>query len=433
MSTIAHYRSDATRVTRDALRGRLARYLPDPTYRQFYSWALSARNPRGAVFDRIIGMTQLGNLTAAMFVGLEGAHDWDALVRLATPVNLYQIFEVVSDNLGIGQAAPESEGTSCLRKLLREFNTIAMADLRKPTSVPAAVLLADVRTLCDQISAFDQSLAPSAHARVVGDFCTATGRHSARRALERSVWSGLVANLEASRDVLTAIAGTRGEQLVRERTLCRYEAVEQINDGISATRPERTRLGANAILVTPTLGYFGAVFGEMGDLDREYVEAIEDGSLVDAFDSAALLVRLQNDIGTPLLLMSPDRRLALFAKLRARHADECPDVAALVRAAADDPAFNRFRKDLLNGEFNLCLHDLERRGGLDDGLCALLDDLDYYGDLYAMQHRRLEHQLTMLARRLRDRRIIELTRRFVVFHEELYRHRYDSLAGDYAI
>ncbi|WP_062989193.1 hypothetical protein [Nocardia anaemiae] len=62
-----------------------------------------------------------------------------------------------------------------------------------------------------------------------------------------------------------------------------------------------------------------------------------------------------------------------------------------------------------------------------------VDALDYYADLYRSQSETLAQRLSDLEAILSDRRIIEVTRRFVRFHQTLYSHRYDDLAGDYAI
>ncbi|WP_163569874.1 hypothetical protein [Fodinicola feengrottensis] len=103
------------------------------------------------------------------------------------------------------------------------------------------------------------------------------------------------------------------------------------------------------ILVTPTLGYFGTVFGEILGDDPGYHAALDDGSLLAAFDTGSLLVRLQNDIGTPLLLMPRTERTAFLQHLRDR-AEPLDTAISLLTKAVNEPVLNRFRKDLLNGE-----------------------------------------------------------------------------------
>lgn len=433
MTKFDDHRADAVELTRAALSERLDRYLPDPDYRAFYAWALSEQNPDQTIFHRIIALTQLGNLTAAMLTDLAGSDTWSALVRHAVPVNLYQIFEVVSDNLGLGLAKVAPGQQAERRDLLLDFNAAAAADLRDGLRIPATALLAPLKERCGRLSGFELSLTTPFHA-TIADGYRSTVTQVRAASLEHSVWSGLVANVESGRDVLTAIGGTHSEPLVRARTIDRYRAVDRTLTATWLSRDELVETSRHAILVTPTLAYFGAVFGELLDTDPAYPAALADGALAAAFDTAALLVRLQNDVGTTLLRVSRPQRAALIGTLRESYGIDGPDTAiGLLTRALAHPALNRFRKDLLNGEFNICLYEARRADDLDDGLGVLLDDLDYSADLYARQTASLRRQLAELELRLRDRRIVEVTRRFVRFHERLYAHPYDDLAGDYAI
>ncbi|WP_280271610.1 hypothetical protein [Nocardia wallacei] len=425
-------RGEAVDVTRQALLGRLGRFLPDPEYREFFTWALSAKNPDRDLFTRIIALTQLGNLTAELLAGLSDAAEWPILLRYAVPVNLYQVFEVVSDNLGIGLAVPGARPE--VRDLLLDFDTVATDDLRHPSSRPVAELLAPLRARCDRISSFEQSLTAEHQRKITDRYRADRGLADAPAALEYSVWCGLVANLVSGRDVLAAIADTAGERAVRTATIERYTAVDRTVRHLDRTRAELLGTGSKAILVTATLGYFATVFGEMSGTDRGYLAALRDGSLMASFETAAVLVRLQNDIGTALLHMTSTERADLFASVRRRH-DRNAGVSTLqiLARAADEPPLNRFRKDLAHNEFNICLSALHTAEDAAEGFRILIDDLDYFARRYARLRRELEQQFAELERRLRDRRGIELARRFVDFHEHLYSHRYDTLAGDYAI
>ncbi|WP_062989195.1 hypothetical protein [Nocardia anaemiae] len=353
-------RRDAARTTRNALQAQLDRYLPDEAYRNYFRWALSARNPERALFCRIIALTQLGNLTAAMLSGLPGKDDWHTRLRCAVPVNLYQIFEVVSDNLGLGLATVPPGADSELRDLLLDFNAIAVADLCRPTDRPAADLLAELAPRCARLGGAERNLVPHFHAAVARRYA-GEGIGPSSDATTAALWSGLAANLESGRDVLASIAGTRTEALVRARTVQRYSAVGRTLTAPDLTRADLVASGRDAILVVPTLGYFGAVFNEISLSDRGYRTALDSGLLERAFDTAALLVRLQNDIGTTLLRQSAGQRAEFVAKCRATYPSESHGTAIdlLVRAAAE-PELNRFRKDLRHGEFNICLYEVHR-------------------------------------------------------------------------
>ncbi|GAB2703463.1 hypothetical protein [Nocardia thraciensis] len=425
--------TDAVRAVRTALLERLDRYLPGTRYRAYFRWALSTDNPDQGLFTRIIGLTQLGNLTAAMLADLPGPDDWPTLLRHAIPVNLYQIFEVVSDNLAMGAAPSRPGADSECRNLLLDFNALAAHDLHRPDHRPAAELLAPIAARCARFDAAERSLVPNLHAAITRRYAAneagATGDEAAA-----ALWSGLVANVESGRDVLAAISGTRSEPLVREWTIQRYRAVDRTLTGTELTRAELIDTCRRAILVVPTLAYFGAVFNEFRGPDYGYRTALRDGSLEEALGTAALLVRLQNDIGTPLLSRTPSARAALLRAWRKAHLrDGDTIVDFLTRAATYAPELNRFRKDLYHDEFNICLYDVYRARSVEDGMAAFREGLDYYSDLYTRQRSALAGQLAHLDRRLSDHRITEVTRRFVDFHHALYAHRYDDPRGDYAV
>jgi hypothetical protein len=431
MVTMADVRDYAIATTSKALVYNLDRYLPDDHYREYFRWALSGENPRRDLFRRNIGVTQLGNLTAAMLWDVPGPGDWLTLVEHAVPVNVYQVFEVVSDNLGLGLAGKSHGETADQRKLLLDFNTAAASDLRYPSSVPATELLDHLKDPSENFSGFALSLTQRHQGLTVKEYENCKGI-AAYDSLQRNIWSGLIANVESGRDVLAAIGETYSEPHVRAKTIERYKAVNDTLNSAFMSRDEVISNSRNAILVTPTLGYFAAVFAELLTSDPGYWRALDDGSAIATFDTASLLVRLQNDIGTGLLRMRDADRSDLFARL-AKELPSSGGIIELLSRAAFHPLLNRFRKDIANGEFNICLHQLYEVNDLGEGLLILLDNLKFFSDMYRAQSASLERRLIWLKQRIHDRRIIELTRRFVRFHEKLYSHAYDTIDGDYAI
>ncbi|GLY79401.1 hypothetical protein [Actinoallomurus iriomotensis] len=427
-------RRQALDAIRDALIRDLNRYMPASGYRDFYGWALTTENPDRDGFCRIIALNQLAVMTTAMLDGLGEAADWPILLRHAVPVNLYQVFEVVSDNLGLGLARVRRGAPSAQRDLLIDFNDTMIADLRTPSATPAAELLARLRTPAAVFSGSAQSLAPDSHTAATRHYAEAHGEVTLDE-LDHAVWLGLVANVESGRDVLAAIRGTCTEPLVRDTTIDRYQAVNRILQSRHLSRLERAVLGAQTILVVPTLGYFTAVLGEVVGTDMGYRRAVEDGSLLEAMSNAALLVRLQNDLGTRLLRMTREQQRAFLRELPERHppADGEDVLAVLTRASDAEPVLNRFRKDLKHGEFNVCLSELNPQDDVHDGLAVLSDSLAYFTALYTRHRRALVGDLAQLETRLRDQRITALIKRFVLFHEKMYALHYDGGSGDYAV
>ncbi|WP_344306222.1 hypothetical protein [Fodinicola feengrottensis] len=411
----------------------LDRYLPDTTHRDYFRWALSDQNPDQALFCRIIALDQLAHLTTAVLSDIGGNDDWPTLVNQALPVNLYQVFEVVSDNLSLGLADVRADDDSELRDLVVAFDTVAADDLCHPTSRPATELLAHLKAPTHQVSSFAQSLAERFHSTIAQKYAASVGNLDLD-VLEHTVWSGLVANIESGRDVLAALAGTHAEPAMRARTIERYEAVDRTLTTLRLSRDDLVLTSTQTILVTPTLGYFGTVFGEILGDDPGYHAALDDGSLLAAFDTGSLLVRLQNDIGTPLLLMPRTERTAFLQHLRDR-AEPLDTAISLLTKAVNEPVLNRFRKDLLNGEFNICLYEVYRSDSLRTGMDAFANGLDFFADLYARNKVAFGEQLTDLDGRLHDHRTTVMARRFVDFHEKMYTQAYDDydMAGDYAV
>lgn len=440
------FRPDRRRVDRhryvrtvicDQLLHDLDRLVPEPEYRRYLRWALSGENPKRDLFTRIMAINQLADLTTALLTGIGGPDDWSTLVGFSTPVNVYQVFEVVSDNIALGLAGAPAGVRSEQRELLMAFDAVAVADLAAPAGRPVAELIAHLREPAGKISGFEQSLAREQHSRIARHYGASTGAPDLH-AVEHSVWSGLVANLESSRDLLATIAGTQAEPVVRAGTVARYEAVDTTLISARPSRADRARTSARTILVAPTLAYFAGIFCEVLGGDAGYVDALADGTLLAAFDTASLLVRLQNDIGTPLLRMSMPERAALLEGLPARFpapTASADTVVALLTRASAVPQLNRFRKDLLHGEFNVCLDEVHGIEGLAAGMAAFRDALEFFVDLYAGTARQFAAQLAELDRRLSDRRTVVLARRFVDYHESLYVNAYDGVVqvGDYAI
>ena len=425
----------ARTLTRDALAKKLDGYLPEGHYRDYYAWALSTDNPQQDLFVRIIALEQLANMTTAILGDLGPKNEWPTLVRYALPVNLYQVFEVVSDNLSLGLAEVHPSKPSALRDLVIDFNKVAVTDLQQLTGRPATELLAHLRDATDQVSGSAQSLAAGPHLSIAADFAAKKGISVTD--IDHTVWDGLVANIESGRDVLNAICGTHTEQLVIDTTIERYSAVNRTLTATHLSQQELVETGTQTILVAPTLGYFTAIFGEMANKDPGYLATLDDGSLAEIFTNASLLVRLQNDIGTTLLSMDQHQRKSLIHDLPLHYqlpqdSVDTPAIA-LLKQAATRPLFTRFRKDLFNGEFNICLYLVYQTHNLGEGLAVLTDELNYFADLYQHSRTLLRTQLAELEARLSDRRITEIIRRFVDFHEQLYLNPYEDISGDYAI
>ena len=202
------------------------------------------------------------------------------------------------------------------------------------------------------------------------------------------------------------------------------------------TRPQLADVGADAILVMPTLAYYVSVLAEIVRPLDQFPQVIEDGTLADALYDAALLVRLLNDIGTELLVMPASEQAALLDTLRLRLAEQ-PEAATLpnvlMAAGGQGTQFTRIHKDVLFGEFNVSLYGLEDIFCGSKALQVFGDNLAYFSQLYSQQRASLGEAVHLINERLADERIGQLIIRFVQFHEELYSQPFQTSAGEYAI
>jgi hypothetical protein len=256
--------------------------------------------------------------------------------------------------------------------------------------------------------------------------------------VEYGLWAALVANVETCRDVVQAADANPVGPLVRDGLLSRYRAVDRSLRGQSLSRLELATLGAQTILVVPTLAYGMGVLAIASATSPELQAILADGSLADVLFDAALLVRLQNDIGTKLLRMPPGEQSSLIRKLSRRAVErrkvEAADALALLAEESEfEMALTRLHKDILNEEFNVVLWHARRAGDADAALRAFGDSLTYMSELYAHHANRLTAGLAALDERFGDRRMTTVIERFVRFHERMYSNRYTDRNGEYAI
>ena len=114
-----------------------------------------------------------------------------------------------------------------------------------------------------------------------------------------------MAGVELCRELATVMEGTATAGLLRQGLNDRYRSVERTLFAEHLSRLELATLGAQTILVGPTLAYFlGALLEKLKPV-KAYRAAVADGSVSETLTDAALLVRLLNDIGTRLLRLAP--------------------------------------------------------------------------------------------------------------------------------
>jgi hypothetical protein len=404
--------------------------MPPSALRDYYLWGLDPDRSYHESFLRAIGVSQLANLTVMLLDGLVEDDDWSALLPHAAAMNVYQVYEVISDNLGIGVLDlldnPDPD-PAVQRDLLRGFNA-AMVRRLHGSPEPAAALLAELADSAAQFSALDHSLASETHHRLAAAF----GKPGE---VEFGLWPALVANIESCVALVDRLDGSPIGEEVRDGLVLRYSAVSRALCGRHLPLVELAAVGAQAILVVPTLGYYVGVLTELGKPVPAIVEVVQDGTLPEALYDAAVLVRLLNDLGPAILQADPRPRRALLRALHTAYQaapDRYPDIGPLLLDAAPAKMGARLRKDLRHREFNVCLYGLRHATSVPEALVTFADSVDYFARLYTVHHNRLGRALDRLTVRLGDARVSTLVERFVQFHEKLYARPHTVASGDYA-
>ncbi|MEV0267220.1 hypothetical protein AB0H43_00400 [Hamadaea sp. NPDC050747] len=431
-------------ATCEAIIDAVRRHLPKSAYREFTLWAFSASNPRRHEYLQVTGLTQLVTMNVTLVGGLIDADGWPIVENKLALMNAYQYFETIADNVAMGLGAPALGDAGRERlELVTAVNRAMIQVLSAGRSTPGVLLLSgQPQRIARRASAFDLSLAAVKHAGIAEEYARhRTGEGEALNLpgeVEFGLWGALVADLETCRDVADAMNASPVGEVVRDGLVNRYRAVDRTLRAPSLARMELAALGAHSILVAPTLAYGIGVLAEAVRVDSALPAVVADGLLTDVLFDAALLVRLQNDVGTRLLRMAGVQQAALVHRLTRRAVERRKTQAAdalalLVEEAQTEAALTRLHKDIANEEVNVALWHARRAADADGALRAFGDSVGYFTDLYTQHYGRLTAGLSALDERLGDRRVSTVIERFVKFHERMYAHRYTEKYGEYAI
>jgi len=431
-------------ATCEAIISAVRRHLPKSAYRDFTLWAFSPGNPRRHDYLQVTGLTQLVTMNVTLVGGLVDADAWPVVEQKLALMNAYQYFETIADNVAMGLGAPVLSASRRERlELVTAVNRAMVQVLSPGRRTPAVLLLSGhPQRIARRASAFDLSLSAVKHAGIAEEYA----RHRSGEAelfnlpgeVEFGLWGALVADVETCRDVAEATQSSPVATVVRDGLVSRYRAVDRTLRAPSLSRMELATLGAQSILVSPTLAYGIGVLDDALSEESTLAAVVADGLLTDVLFDAALLVRLQNDVGSRLLRMAGVQQAALVHRLTRRAVERrkvqaADALALLVEEAQNEAALTRLHKDIVNEEVNVALWHARRAVDADGALRAFGESLGYLTDLYTQHYGRLTAGLATLDESLGHRRFSTVIERFVKFHERMYAHRYTERIGEYAI
>lgn len=408
--------------------------VPEHPAREFFLWSFSAHNPERDRWLHLIGISQTVQLTLKLLAGLLDGADHEALLDYLLPMSVYQFYEIVSDNLCIGLSSPlPNDSTRPLRReLVLGFNR-AMVQRLRGDSRPAAELLAPLRDCARGVSLLHNTLNADQYHKVAGHYLAQ--RPAASLAdIDGAVWPLLVANIETCQQLAAAVAPYACGEMIAQGLIHRYRGVSALISEPDLLLSRRLTASTDAILVVPTLAYAICGLKEVVQPDAALPQSLRGGVLGEALFTAALLVRLLNDLGTPLLSDAATRRQLLegLRLLSAGEAGAAP-LGDLVRQQCRryDAALTRLNKDLVHGECNLGLFGLTEAPAT-QALGTLGGRLEQLARLYAQSKQYLAELAAEVTSRLGDPRPMQLVQRFVGFHEQLYARAYTETGGEYS-
>jgi hypothetical protein len=412
-------------------------HMPACPYRDFLLWGMSRQNPHQPAVMQLIGAVQSSKLMVNLLAGLTGREEtWQRLLRASMTMNGWQLLEIISDNLAMGLAGNltgDSESDATRRALLHAFNTL-MAE-RLKNEISAASARDALSNFCPgEVSLFRQHLSPLKFRSLAETFIREKG--GALSEIEYAACPHLIANIEAGRDVINAVGVVPIRSLVRDCLIARYKGVNKLLEQDECSLEEIFDIGAYTILVIPTLGYYISELIQSTGIEPRLDQLIDEGILAGALYDAALLVRLQNDIGTKLLTFDASNRLMLLRELEERGQERKGASLGelLVRIGSEYAPLNRIWKDACLGEFNLCLSGIGDARFSREALSAFDQRIALLAKVYAAHKVKLASGLRKINGGLKDSRVSQIILRFVRFHERLYDgHYHDTIDGDYAV
>ncbi|GAB4530579.1 MAG: hypothetical protein OHK0046_51240 [Anaerolineae bacterium] len=378
-----------------------------------------------------MGLPQFAKLTLTLLDGLVTDDKWPALMHYAGWMNAYLIYETISDNLAIGLAQHENDLTAQCKRVLKVFNEAMVARL-KGDRARARALMESVRTKTGTISAFKQSLTESEQRQMAKLYQALHGIDT--NFIEYGTWSALVANIESCGFIADRLAARHLGGYLRQGLIWRYEAVGKLLSDQQFSLQDLIAINTHTILVIPVLTYYIAVLMEVLYPNAAIGQAYHSGVLPQALEDAALLVRLTNDLGTGLMT---DQQYVtnLFNELYGSSTSQPAGQTLggfLLAEASRTPMLTRIHKDIAYGEYNISLYRLMDAPLSMETLLVFSTSIAHLHKVYQQRKARMTANLSTLTDMLGDDRASRMIKRFVDFHEHIYRYSFDGQAGDYA-
>lgn len=412
-------------------------HLPDGAQKNFMLWALANDNPNKNDYLRMLGVNASATLGIALLSKSLDAVTLKKLINAEALLCVYAGFEGSSDNIGFGLANRKQKRDQTYeikKKVLINFYDTMLMKLKGDVNRTHTLLLpfaSDIKI----ISAYQHSLHPDEFRQLAKRYQELDKTVSLRE-LDHSVLATLILNVAACLKLNKEIETHPLATYLKDGLIDRYTLVKsQIIDNNPKDLSSLIELGTKTILIMQMLAF------SVGSLDiispnPKLLATLNDGSLQQAFYSAALLVRLLNDFGTQLLKLSSKDQTAFFNDLK--HDLLLSKTNSIYKFLYDfsekkqySALLTRIRKDIALQEFNISLDRLTAITSPEIALEQFSQDIRFCSELYQKNYKALIKELATLKQRLGDEKISNIIANFVLFHEKIYAEDYENPQGDY--
>lgn len=409
----------------------------DKEIADFMLWLLKDNNQHQENYLRMLGVAGSIELELKLLQPVIPDLDFINLTDHISLLNAYFAYETISDNLAVGMAngrREQNNNYNLQRDVILNFNR-AMIKKINGAMENGKELLNPIAEKLTHISVNDQTLSPLQMDKFIDSY--AHHIQCNKEKLDKSFMAILILNIVTCQELLSDLHESPIYPILQKSLLNRYCSVSQIIcHADSASRVSLCKWGKDSMLVIPTYAF---CIGALETLlpSKNFKLVIKNGLLYSTMVDGSLLTRLLNDIGTRLLTLSEAKKNLLFKELVLAAANKKNTIFECLLNLSKQQEFylplTRIRKDIENGEFNLCLDNLNHEGDIKRAMKKFCENIDYYRLLYHKTYANMLKKYQKLNHTLQNDHASKIIHNFVLFHEYKYSFDYNSMMGDYAV
>ena len=406
--------------------------LPPSNYKEFSRWGIDEQNIYRSEYLQMSSLTQMCTMFTYLYhSAIADRQKWNILCESFGTMLIYQIYEVISDNISMGLGLAINPDYQQKNQLIRYFNT-AMVE-----SLDNGIIMLDhqrIKALSKNISLIEQHISLPRNQDLFDKYCA----HKNIRLdtiEEPEIWVALYANIASCLDFINQIKQPSARTLIKNSVISRYTAINRLNNAEYTSINQLIQLQIDTMLVIPTLEYCINLWSEVYLDDQALRDDIaENPYLRQYITTATLLVRLLNDVGSILLQLSHQQIAQYFSQLLL----ESPPLKHEAwydwfNRVASHPMFFRLHKDVVFNEVNILLYAIEPTMDPSTVIDQMIHNTQHAAQLYQATMALFEQQFGLLSQTSHYRIPLDIASRIVTFHQALYANDYTQPEGEYAV